>query len=42
MEKEQVYEIVKEALVEAIGLDEDEISPDSTIMGILEQSPWIF
>lgn len=33
--KEEIYEKVQETLVDALGLDEDEITPEATLMGDL-------
>ncbi|GAA4725739.1 acyl carrier protein [Brevibacillus fulvus] len=35
MTQEQVYELIKGALVEAIGVDEEEIGPEKTLLGDL-------
>ncbi|MDR1289752.1 MAG: phosphopantetheine-binding protein [Planctomycetaceae bacterium] len=35
MQKEEVYGYVKEALIEALAVDEEEINPESTIIGDL-------
>jgi acyl carrier protein len=35
MQKEEVYGYVKEALIEALAVDEEEIQPESTIIGDL-------
>jgi acyl carrier protein len=33
--KQEVFERIKEALVDALGVDEDEVSPDATLVGDL-------
>lgn len=35
MTQEQVYEMIKDALVEAIGIDEEEVAPEKTLLGDL-------
>ena len=35
MSREEVYEEVKEVLIDALGLDDDEVTPKSTLMGDL-------
>lgn len=35
MSREEIFEQVQEVLVDALGLDEDEVSEDSTLMGDL-------
>ncbi|MDR2762116.1 MAG: phosphopantetheine-binding protein [Planctomycetaceae bacterium] len=35
MRKEEVYEYVKKALIEALAVDEEEIKPESTLIGDL-------
>ncbi|MDR1925124.1 MAG: phosphopantetheine-binding protein [Planctomycetaceae bacterium] len=35
MEKEEVYNYVRDALVEALAVDEDEVKPEATLMGDL-------
>ena len=35
MSRDEVYEEVKEVLIDALGLDDDEVTPESTLMGDL-------
>jgi len=35
MSRDEVYEEVKEVLIDALGLDDDEVTPKSTLMGDL-------
>ena len=35
MSREEIFEQVKEALVDALGLDDDDVTPDATLMGDL-------
>lgn len=35
MSRDEVYEEVKEVLVDALGLDDDEVTPEATLMGDL-------
>ncbi|MDR1484699.1 MAG: acyl carrier protein [Planctomycetaceae bacterium] len=35
MRKEEIYDYVKKALIEALAVDEDEINPESTLVGDL-------
>ena len=35
MSRDEIFEQVQEVLVDALGLDEDEITPESTLMGDL-------
>ncbi|HDS83644.1 MAG TPA: acyl carrier protein [Phycisphaerales bacterium] len=35
MSREEIYEQVKEALVDALGLDDEDITPEATLMGDL-------
>ena len=35
MSRDKVYEEVKEVLIDALGLDDDEVTPESTLMGDL-------
>jgi len=34
--RDEIYEKVREALVDALGVDEDEVTPEATLMGDLE------
>lgn len=34
--QDEIYEKVREALVDALGVDEDEVTPEATLMGDLE------
>ena len=33
--KEEVFDKVKDSLIEALGLDDDEVTPDATMVGDL-------
>ena len=35
MSRDEVYEEVKEVLIDALGLDDDEVTPEATLMGDL-------
>lgn len=35
MSRDEVFEEVKEVLIDALGLDDDEVTPDATLMGDL-------
>ncbi|NLK40701.1 MAG: acyl carrier protein [Planctomycetes bacterium] len=35
MSREEIYEQVKDALVDALGLDDEDVTPDATLMGDL-------
>jgi len=35
MSREEIYEQVKEALVDALGLDDEDVTPEATLMGDL-------
>lgn len=35
MSREEIFEQVKEALVDALGLDDEDVTPDATLMGDL-------
>lgn len=35
MSREEIFEQVKEALVDALGLDDDDVTPEATLMGDL-------
>lgn len=35
MSRDEIFELVKEALVDALGLDDDDVTPEATLMGDL-------